>query len=219
MRLPLVTAMLAAMALHAAAGEPAPAAPVTYEIQVNGESFLVEGDRVVTLTSQQHPGTSYEVAVRIAPMQVVRLGNLRVEYDRNAQLELSGDREQPGAKITHELGFSILLNQLAGPVDPKRRAETLELLSGSVAETYKEMKVEQLEVDRPHQRKFEHSTGDGVRIRYRDAQGFGHTSLVYLVTGEGFAASCIVHYLDNDADNVLPLVKRTLDSIGIEAKR
>jgi hypothetical protein len=51
-----------------------------------------------------------------------------------------------------------------------------------------------------------------VVIRYRDGQDLGHTCLVYVLVGEKFAVSCVVEYLDRDSEDVLPLVKKTLDS-------
>ena len=45
-----------------------------------------------------------------------------------------------------------------------------------------------------------------------DAQNVGHTCLVYVLTGKGFSATCVIQYPDADQDNVLPLVRKTLDS-------
>ena len=52
-------------------------------------------------------------------------------------------------------------------------------------------------------------------MRYTDARGYKHTCLLYVFSGETFAATCVVQYLDKDADggDLLPLVRKTLDSI------
>ena len=59
--------------LPLATGAPQPTPPVTYEVQINGESFPVEANRAVKVDSQEKPGVGYNVAVRVAPTQQVRL--------------------------------------------------------------------------------------------------------------------------------------------------
>ena len=53
----------------------------------------------------------------------------------------------------------------------------------------------------------------GVTIRYRDAKDIGHVYLLYVLTGPKFAATCVAEYLDSDSEDVLPLVKKTLNSV------
>ena len=106
----LITAILATLPA-AWAGPASTAPPVTYEVQINGESFPVEANRVVKVESKQKPGVSYNVAVRVAPTQQVRLNTIQFEYELPAKVEDSGKRENRSARLTHELGFSILLER------------------------------------------------------------------------------------------------------------
>ncbi len=194
--------------------EPAPAAPpLCYEVQINGESFLVEANRVVKLESKEKPGVSYNVAVRIAPTQRMRLNTLQFEYELPAKVEDDGKRENRSVRLTHELGFSILLTDLGPSLEPKAQEETLKMLVESVTGALREEKAVGIDISAPHQRTFDGSSARGVTIRYRDAKDFGHVCLVYVLTGPTFAASCVVEYLDNDSEDVLPLVKKTLDSV------
>jgi len=82
-----------------------------------------------------------------------------------------------------------------------------------VTDTQKEAKATEVEVGKPQERKFAGAAGRGVVVRYRDAQQFTHTCLIYVLTGTKFTASCIAEYLDHDRDDVLPQIRKTLDSI------
>ena len=207
-----MTAILAT--LPAAWARPASTAPpVTYEVQINGESFLVEANRVVKVESKEKPGVSYNVAVRVAPTQRVRLNTIQFEYELPAKVEDNGKRENRSARLTHELGFSILLSDLGQPLEPKAQEATLKMLVDSVTAELREEKATGIDVSAPHQRTFDGSAARGVTIRYRDAKDFGHVYLLYVLTGPTFAATCVVEYLDRDSEDVLPLVKKTLDSV------
>ena len=107
----------------------------------------------------------------------------------------------------------MLLTLLGDHREAKDHEQVLTVLADSVVETYKEMKVKQLDVGKPQERKFAHTIARGLTIRYRDAQDYEHVCLVYLVSGEKFTASCVTQYLAVDADDVVPLIKRMLDSI------
>lgn len=192
--------------------------PTRYELLINGESFLVEANRVVTLESHQQPGVKYQVALRIAPTQPVRLVSCQFEYDLPATLHAepavpAGGAARRSARLTHELGFDLLVTDLGGPLRAGTQAEALQILSQSVMDTFRRMGVGKLTAAAPHQRRFAHAEAHGMTIHYLDAQGIGHTSLVYVLGGEKFAATCVVQYLDKDSEHVLPLIKKALDSL------
>lgn len=192
---------------------PKPAEPTVFELMIDGETFSVEGNRVVTLQSKQKPGETYQVAIRVAPVQRLRLENIQLDYDRTATPEKLDDADQPSARLRHELGFSMLITDLGAPLKPEARRAMLELLIDSVTTTYQQRGGAQVETTEPHQRKFEHSDGLGIVVRYRDTEGFEQRALIYVLQGERFAASVIVQYLEADREIALPLIKRTLDSI------
>jgi len=193
--------------------EPVAAAPSTYEVQINGESFLVEANRQVKLESKTKPGVSYTVAIRVAPTQCVRLNTIQFDYDLPAKVETDVRGESRSARVTHELGFSVLLCDLGRTLDSKAQEIALEILAKSVVTTLRDAKVQGLVSGEPHQRKFSGSTARGETIRYRDAKGLEHVYLAYVLAGHDHAATCVAEYLDNDSDDVLPLIKRILDSV------
>jgi len=198
---------------RAESGSPAESPPLVYEVMINGESFLVEANRAVKLQSKEKPGTSYDVAVRVAPTQRIKLNAIQFDYDLPARVEDDGKRENRSARLTHELGYTILITDLGQPLDAKAQVEALKILVDSVKETVREMKETKLDVGEAHQRTFEGSSARGVTIRYRDAKDIGHVCLVYLLTGPKFAATCVVQYVDDDSEDVLPLIKKVLDSV------
>jgi hypothetical protein len=215
-RCTIVLLAVTALAAQARPAHPEPSAsppPMVYELQINGESFLVEGNRLTKLTSKQKPGTHYDVAVRIAPTQRVQLTTVEFDYDLPAKVELVGNSERRSARMVHELGFSLLIRDLGRPLDAQRQKEALDGLLKSVTAALREAKVADLDVGDPHERKFDGSSARGITIRYRDAKGFAHVDLLYVLTGPGFAATSVVEFVENDGDDVLPLIKKTLDSI------
>jgi hypothetical protein len=191
----------------------------TYEVQINGESFEIEANRVVKLESKEKPGVSYQVAVRVAPTQRIRLSNAEFEYELPAKVEDDGKRGSRSIRLTHELGFSLLLSDLGPSLEPEAQKETLKMLVESVTSALGEEKAAAIDVSEPHERTFAGSAARGITIRYRDAKDFGHVCLLYVLTDPNFAVSCVVEYLDNDGEDVLPLVKKTLDSVRASPER
>jgi hypothetical protein len=214
----LITTILATRPMVSA--EPTLAAPPqTYEVQINGESFLVDANRAVKLESKEKPGVSYSVAVRVAPVQRMRLGAIQFDYELPAKVETDGKHENRTARLIQELGFSILLTDLGQPLDPATQKTTLEVLVGSVTKALEEAKAEGIDVSSPHERTFANSSARGVTVRYQDSKHIGHVYLVYVLTGPTFAVSCVAEYLDHDSDDVLPLIKKTLDSVRANPER
>ena len=186
--------------------------PSVYELLIDGESFLVEANRTAKLQSKQRPGVSYEVALRIAPTQRLRLNSVQLEYDWLTKVEDDHKRPRRFVRMTHELGFTMMITDLGKPLPPKAQDEILDILTESLAGTYRDLKVGNLEVGQPRQRKFVGAAGRGVIIRYRDAQQLGHTCLVYVLGGPKFCVSCVIEYFDDDFEGVKGLLKKTLDS-------
>jgi len=159
----LLTAIILATG-PAAEAEPTPAAPpLCYELQINGESFLVEANRMVKLESKEKPGVTYNVAVRVSPTQRLRLNTLQFEYELPAKVVDDGKRENRSVRLTHELGFSILLTDLGQPLEPKAQEETLKALAESVAGELRAEKAAGIDVSEPHERKFAGSSARGLR--------------------------------------------------------
>ena len=100
-----------AVAARVSAQEGRESPPTTYEIQINGESFLVEVNRLVKLESEQNPGQSYEVALRVAPTQHRTLNTFRFDYDLPARLHDDEGRRQRTVRLTHELGFTMQIGR------------------------------------------------------------------------------------------------------------
>ena len=189
--------------------------PVTYELMIDGESFLVEANRIVKLYSKEKPGVSYRVAIRVAAVQRLKLNNLQFECDQRSQVEDSRRPQRRSMKLRHELGFSVLVTDLGEPLDKANRDKALDLLTQSIVKTLRQGNPNAREVTatRLPNHQFEGAEGRGMRIRRRDPEGIDHSTLVYLLVGKTFTASCLVEFLDADGDDVLPLVRKTLDSI------
>jgi hypothetical protein len=197
----------------ALAEQPVAIPPVIYEVQINGESFLVEANRQTRLESKAKPGVRYEVAVRVAPTQHVSLNTVQFDYDLPAKVEIDDRGRSRSARLVHELGFSLLIRDLGRPLDSKGQDEALRELVKSVTAMLREIKAQDIDVTEPHQRTFGSSSARGITVRYRDAKRLDHVYLLYVLTGSTYSATCAVEYLENDSDDALPLIKKTLDSV------
>jgi hypothetical protein len=210
--LPLVIAVAGAQSSAAqtpGSGSP----PLAYELVINGESFLVEGNRQVKLESQEKPGVTYEVALRIALEQSVRLNTFRFEYDWPARVDDDRGRPQRTARIRHELGYSMQITDLGQPLEAGSEEKAFGMIRDSTLKRFQEAEMKEIAVSEYKSREFAGSLGRGAMIRYRDAQGAGRTCLVYLMTGPTFAGYSTIEYLDADQLDVLPRARKTLDSI------
>lgn len=187
--------------------------PQTYEVMINGENFTLEGNRVTRLESQQNPGTVYEVAVRLAPMQRLRLTNLQMLYPLGTAVELDADAPRQSVRLRHELGYTIHLTDLGGTLPEEAVSKAVQLLTDTVVETCQETGATGVARVEAKAATFGESTARGAIVRYQDASGAAQVNLVYVLTGPTYAASCIVQYADADKDDVLSLVRRTLESI------
>jgi len=186
--------------------------PTTYELMINGESFLVELNRMTRLRSKENPGTDYKVALRVATTQRLKLDSVQFAYDWMAKVVDDRKKQRRTVRLTHELGFGMLITDLGAALPVEAQDEALKILAESVVKSYREMGVKDLEAGEPVDRKFDGTSGRGLVIYYRDAQGLNRSCLIYVLAGPNFTVSCIVQYLDRDFENVKPLLLQTLNS-------
>jgi hypothetical protein len=208
------------LAAAARGAEPAAKPPTLFEVRINGEVFRVPGSQVVKVESKTKPGTTYEIAVRMAPIQSVRLDTIQLDYSLPAKMATTLIKGDPklgpplrGVDISNELGFDLSIVDLGGPLDAKSQDNALDVLISTVKKRYADEKEPALEVGKPYERKFDGSTCRGVTVHYIDARQVGHTHLVYVLSGPKFTATCTIEYLDLNEDTVLPAVRKLLDSI------
>jgi hypothetical protein len=194
------------------ADEPQDASPPqTYELMINGESFLVQLDRQTKLASKDKSSAGYQVALRIASRQRVELNTLRFEYEWPANV--SDDRRRPERtiRLRHELGYTMFLTDLGPGVESED--EAIKILRDSVNESLRASGCRNLKVSEPYQSKFAGCKGKGVTFRYQDQHDFDHTCVAYVLSGTDFAATCVFQYFDKDGTNAKPKIKATLDSV------
>lgn len=210
--LPLLVAAILPFGRDALADDADSSPPLTYELRINGESFLIRADEHKRLESRQSPGTHYDVALRIALSQPVELNSIRFEYPWPAKVDDDHGRPQRTVRIRHELGYTLLVTDLGGPLTPGTEDDAVKTVSDSVASGLRQSGVEQMEIGQEHSHQFPSAAGRGVVIHYRSGD-YDQTCMIYLLTGKQFAATCTLQYFDRDADNVLPSIRKIIESI------
>ena len=97
---------------------------MTYEVQIDGESFQVEGgQRPIKVESKLKKGTTYTLAVRVAMTQPLRLNSVQLEYGMWAKVIDNKGKDLRIAQIVHELGFSLAITDLGHALDAKHQDE------------------------------------------------------------------------------------------------
>jgi hypothetical protein len=190
-----------------------PVGPQTFELTINGEKFRVQVDYPLKLQSRGQPGTSYDVSLRVAGTQSLRLNKLRFDYEMPARVTDDGGAAQRVISLKHDAGFTFLLTDLGQPMDAKDYGELLKGLAEALSKSFRAQKVEKLTTGNPTEAAFERCKGQGIEIRYDDAQGQGHTCRIYVVGDAKFTATCVIQYAKADEDEAWPLAKKTLDSL------
>lgn len=187
--------------------------PVTYEVLINGESFQVEGNQRTKLESKEKPGTVYDIAVRVSPTQMLRMNSVRLEYELPAKVIDDRGKETRTLLIRHELGFTIQVKDLGQALTAEQQAAALKAVTEFATQNVVGQKAEELKASDPIPRKFAGSAGQVVSIHYQDPKGFGHVCLACVLGGETFTTTCVIDYQERDREDVLPMIKKTLDSI------
>jgi hypothetical protein len=187
--------------------------PVLYDLMIDGESFTVEVNRAQKLESRKRPGVAYEVALRVAQTQRLALNRIQLDYDRGYEVTDDGGENVRTATLKHELGYTMVVSDVGGAMDEAGRRQVLATLQGSMERSFRNDKTENLKSAPRHQRRFNNASGEGMTIQYHDSLGQANTCLVYVLAGKDFTASAIVQFHDDDHEDVLPLVKKTLDSV------
>jgi hypothetical protein len=210
--------LLAAWATPARAAEDISAPPTIYDVSINGETYRLELNRPANVKSKE--GASYALRLQVAATQLLRLNTIRLEYDMPATVTDDRGRRQRTVRIKHELGYSILLTELGQPLDAKDQEKTLKVLAGSVVGSYHDVPGAKLAAGEPFYCSYKGVSGHGATIHYwtrQDGKDFGHTCVVCVLSGPPgepkFTVTCVIQYLDEDKDEVAPLVRKTLDSI------
>lgn len=202
--------ILASVAAQAA--DPRPE-PTLYELVINGESFTVEANRAHKLQSKKNPAVTYDVALRVAPVQRLALNRVHLDYDRGFAVADDANANVRTATLKHELGFTIVISDVGRGLEQAARRQVLDTLQKSMEKSFRDDKAENLKAAARHERKFLHADAEGVTIQYHDAAGTAHTCLLYVLAGKEFTATAIVQFQDADHEDILPLVKKTLDSV------
>ena len=190
-----------------------PEQPIRLELQINGETFTIDSDKLVTLKSEKPGGPKYQVAARAAQYQPWNLNTVSLEYHRGFAVEDDEGQEIRTATFRHRLGFAMTISDLGGTLDAEGKRKTLELLTEATTAAIRAQGGQEIETSPPTMTKLGAVVGLGVTIRSVQ-RGVAQRSIAYVLTGERFAATAVIQFLDADQATVLPLIKPTLQSIA-----
>ena len=142
--------------------------PLTYEVQIDGESFQVEGGhRPIKVQSKLKTGTTYTLALRVAMTQPLRLNSVQMEYGMWAKVIDNKGKDLRIAQIIHELGFSLEITDLGQALDAKRQDELLKTLVDDSVKRFTDRKATDLKQAEPKSRKSGSSEGKSVEIKFQ----------------------------------------------------
>ena len=213
--IPVFFAVVAATVSRPASAQPgASDPPVTYEVQIDGESFQVEGSqRPIKVESKLKKGTTYTLAVRVAMTQTLRLNSVQMEYGMWAKVIDNKGKDLRIAQIVHELGFSLEITDLGQALDAKHQDELLKTLADNAVKRFTDRKATDLKRTEPKAQKFGSSDGKWLKINYNDSEGVARTCMVFVLSGEKYTVSAVAEFRDQDKEDVRPWVMNALGSI------
>jgi hypothetical protein len=188
--------------------------PVTYEVQIDGESFQVEGgQRPVKVESKLKKGTTYTLAVRVAMTQLLRLNSVQMEYGMWAKVIDNKGKDLRIAQIVHELGFSLSITDLGRALDSKHQDELLKTLEDNAEKRFGDRKATNLKRTELKPMKFGSSDGKRSMITYTDSDGVARTCVIFVLSGEKYTVSAVAEFRDQDKEDVGSWVMNALGSI------
>ena len=188
--------------------------PVTYEVQVDGESFQVEGNqRPIKVESTLKKGTTYTLAVRVAMTQPLRLNSVQMEYGMWAKVKDNKDKDLRIAQIVHELGFSLTITDLGHALPAEGQERLLKVLADSAAKRFTDSGATALTRTELKAMKFGHSDGKRSMISYKDPEGVARTCVVFVLSGEKYTVGAVAEFRDQDQEDVGSWVGNALRSI------
>ena len=198
-----------------APGQPGPDdPPVTYEVQIDGESFQVEGgQRPIKVESKLKNGTHYTLAVRVAMTQPLRLNTVQLEYGMWAKVIDNKRKDLRIAQIVHELGFSLEITDLGQALNTKQQDELLKTLAENAVKRFTDRKAADLKRTELKAVKIGPSDCKRLRINYTDREGVARTCMLFVLSGEKYTVSAVAEFRDLDGDDVKPWVMNALESI------
>ncbi len=217
--IPLVVAVVAidgARRATAQAGGIVP--PNTYEVQIDGESFLVDGNQPpVKVKSGLKKGTTYALAVRMAMTQKLRLNSVQLEYGMVATAYDNQGRDLRVARIVHDLGFSMEIRDFGQELGDKHEDELLKTLADDAVKRLKDNKAGAVTQSKTNTKKFGVSNGKWSKIGYTDAKGVARSCIIFVLSGEKYTVSAVAEYQDQYLEDVGPWMGNILASIRPKA--
>jgi len=213
--IPVFLAVVVPTALRPALAQPSASdPPVTYEVQIDGESFQVEGNqRPIKVESKLKKGTTYALAVRVAMSQPLRLNSVQLEYGMWAKVVDNKGKDLRIAQIVHELGFSLAITDLGHALDAEHQDKLLKALADDAVKRFTDRKAVELTRTDPKSQKFGVSDGKWLKIKYNDSEGVARSCMVFVLSGEKYTVSAVAEFRDQDQEDVGAWVMNALRSI------
>ncbi|MEI8372821.1 MAG: hypothetical protein WCJ35_08310 [Planctomycetota bacterium] len=213
--IPVFFALLVAIVSCPVSAQPSPdAPPVTYEVQIDGESFQVEGSqRPIKVESKRKKGTTYTLALRVAMTQPLRLNSVQMEYGMWAKVTDNKRKELRIAQIDHELGFSFTIMDLGNVLDAEQQDKLLKTLAEDAVKRFTDRKATDLKPTIPKVQKFGPSDGRWLKINYNDSEAVARTCMIFVLSGKKYTVSAVAEFRDQDKEDVGSWVMSALGSI------
>jgi hypothetical protein len=213
--LPVAMTAWAVIGSRLQAAQPGPDdPPVTYEVQVDGESFQVESGQPPTkFESKLKKGVAYTLAVRVSMTQVLRLNSVRMEYGMWSRVYDDKAKVIRVAQIVNDQGFTLRVTDVGHLLDAKPADKLLDTLVDDAIKGYAKKKATVVSKKGPLAMKFGQSNGKGTKINFTDEGGEAHTAMFFVLSGEKYTVAADFEYRDKEAEDAVPWMRGALGSI------
>ena len=188
--------------------------PVTYEVQIDGESFQVEsGQPPVKVESKLKKGTSYTLGVRVSLTQVLRLNSVRMEYGMWSTIYDDNGKDIRVVTIVKDPGITLRITDIGHLLAAKPADKLLDTLVADAVKDYAKQKATGVSKKGPIAMTFGQSSGKGTKINYTDAADAAHSAMFFVLSGEKYTVAAEVEYRDQNSEDAVPWMRSALGSI------
>ena len=188
--------------------------PVMYEVQINGETFRVEGNRQAVVSSTSNPKIKYQLAVRVDPVQILRLNKVQLEYENPVTIDDDKGTDVRCAHVNHKDGYTLSVIDPGQKFEKKQQSDALDVLTKSTTERLTAKKFTNIVDGKPLNAKFGDTSGPWRMIHFKDEAGKPGTCMLFVLTGESFTVSCVGEFLDEQANDAKPWIGNAVKSLS-----
>ena len=190
-----------------------PTKDIVYEMTVNGEPFDITGEKETTIHSTKEIGKTFQVMVKVKPIQHYRAEQVEFDYDHSCSIKDVRSPEGRMITMSHDSGVSMVIRE-----SDKASAGNdtmMQLILMKELGTKAQEKRRNVMITKPAPVAFARARGIERTISYIDGSGDAWKRRIYLLTDRDEQFAVIVRYAvtnERVADRISSVTLRSIQA-------